>query len=159
MQIGLFCCRMRLPSFPADCGRLIWMCTHLAIYLHHLPISHGAYSHLFAVADDNAPLTIVQAVWLSSSCRTFHLGTQSQRDDWLTYAFSGVLCSPWDFSCGYAGCGQGFRFHIFPSTCQRWNLHSPALPALLQAASGRTYTSSTNTQVYFPARRLVATRF
>ena len=66
----------------------------------HLPISHGAYSHLFAVADDNAPLTIVQAVWLSSSCRTFHLGTQSQRDDWLTYAFSGVLCSPWDFSCG-----------------------------------------------------------
>lgn len=100
MQIGLFCCRMRLPSFPADCGRLIWMCTHLAIYLHHLPISHGAYSHLFAVADDNAPLTIVQAVWLSSSCRTFHLGTQSQRDDWLTYAFSGVLCSPWDFSCG-----------------------------------------------------------
>ena len=87
MQIGLFCCRMRLPSFPADCGRLIWMCTHLAIYLHHLPISHGAYSHLFAVADDNAPLTIVQAVWLSSSCRTFHLGTQSQRDDWLTYAF------------------------------------------------------------------------
>ena len=67
------------------------MCTHLAIYLHHLPISHGAYSHLFAVADDNAPLTIVQAVWLSSSCRTFHLGTQSQRDDWLTYAFSGVL--------------------------------------------------------------------
>ena len=91
---------MRLPSFSADCGWLTWTCTHLAIYLHQLPMSHGAYSHLFAVADDNAPLTIVQAVWLSSFCKTFHFDIQSQPDDWLTYAFSNVLCSPWDFSCG-----------------------------------------------------------
>lgn len=117
-----------------------------AIYLHHLPISHGAYSHLFAVADDNAPRLSFRQFGFHphAELSSWH---QSQRDDWLTYAFSGVLCSPWDFAVSRMM--TGFQISHFPSTCQRWNLHMSRAACVASGGFRRTYTHPRNTQVYF----------
>ena len=63
-------------------------------------LPRGVCNHLSAVADDKAPLAVVQVIQPLSSYRTFHLDAQSQPDGWLTCAFPGMLHFPSGFPFG-----------------------------------------------------------